>query len=337
MEGGVIAEVLTRRRLLERAGGILAGAACCPMAYSADTALGAELTERSRNEGLGILTTAPSTGTFPLMYFDGKWEQIGCCGKLRQSWVILGGRNLIALDYSEMLQKAMDPMSWGPNVTVFDLSGLEQMRLPWWIRASFVAVSPNGKMIAFNGQGGPPPASGRVQLDRGLLFGPVDAAELNKIHGLREDDPQGSQGDKRPATLAWSADGSMIVYGKEGHVYVYKLREGASHFLSEGSNPLWSPDGKWISYRGPNGEAMLIDPSGRDSRQLAQGRQITHALHWSPDGHYLFLTLATRVAGAEWGQLAVLRLDDGAMMLIGERGFGVDDSGKDWVVTGRRK
>jgi len=226
-------------------------------------------------------------------------------------------------------------MSWGPNVILLDLNGAEQRRFPLWIRANYVAVSRDGKMIAFRGQGGPPPSSGRLQLNRGLLFGRLDTPVFHKIFPLPEQgDPRGWEGGKPPETFAWSKDGSEIVYGKDGTIYDYNLAQDVSRALVKGSNPLWSPDGEWISYRGPNGEAMLVDPSGKKSRELLPGKRIAYALHWAPDGHYLLLTLSSEEAGVVWLQTAVYRLSDGAMTAIGEPGIAGDDSGKEWVVTG---
>lgn len=234
-----------------------------------------------------------------------------------------------------MWLRPTDPLSWRQNIGLFDLNGIEQKKFPLWIRANFVAVSPDGKMIAFRGQGGLPPSNGHLQLDRGLLFGRLDDPVFHKIYSLPEEgDPRGSAGDKPPETFAWSRDATEIVYGKDGTIYAYNLVRDASRPLAKGSNPLWSPEGTWISYRGPDGEAMLVDPAGKKSQLLLPGKKIAYALHWSPDGHYLLLTLLSQETGVSWLQTAVYRLRDGATTSIGKPGIAGDDSGKEWVLTG---
>lgn len=119
---------------------------------------------------------------------------------------------------------------------------------------------------------------------------------------------------------------------------MYNLRQHASRLLAEGSNLLWSPEGHWISYRGRHGEAVLIDPSGKKSQSILVGQKISHALHWSPDGRYLLLTLVSGNDILQWAHLMIYRMSDGALTPIGDLGQGsLDDSGREWVVTGPRR
>jgi Tol biopolymer transport system component len=156
------------------------------------------------------------------------------------------------------------------------------------------------------------------------------------LYSARSDVPA-TPPDRRPETISWSPNGSELAYGKDGTVYIYNLKEVASRSLAKGSNPLWSPDGGWISYRGPNGEAKLVDPSGEQSRQLIKEQTIVHALHWSPDSRYLLLTLTKDDGGLTWHHLMIYRLTDGAMTGTGDPGLNLDDSGEDWVLRGRRQ
>lgn len=269
------------------------------------------------------------------MYFNHRWRQFKCCGKFAQVWVVSGGASVIALDSSRLVPEPSSPSNWVSNVVLFRLDGVVTGKPPLWIRANYVAVSSDGKMIAFRGQGGPPPSQGGIQLENGLLYGRVDSPFFRKIYSLSErGDPRGWEGDKPPETFSWSRDATEIVYEKDGTIYIYNLAHEASRPLTKGSNPLWSPDGAWISYRGPDGEAMLIDPSGNRTKRLLPGKNIAYALHWSPDGRYLLLTLRSENASSVWFQTAVYRLSDGAVTQVGEPGIAGDDSAKDWVVTG---
>jgi hypothetical protein len=307
----------------------------CAPSYQHDPNLDAELAERSKREGLGILTTAPTTGTLPIMYFDQRWRPFKCCGKFAQAWVLSGGGGVVALDSSQLVPEPSSPTHWAANVTLFGLDGAVTARPPLWIRANYIAVSHDGKMIAFRGQGGPPPSQGGIQLESGLLYGRIDTPFFRKIHSLNEGrDPRGWDGDKPPETFSWSREATEIVYANDGDIYIYSLARSASRPLTKGSNPLWSPDGAWVSYRGPDGEAMIVDPSGKNPKRLLSGRKVAYALHWSPDGHYLLLTLRSENSSTVWFQTAIYRLSDGAITPIGEPGIAGDDSAKDWVVTG---
>ena len=303
----------------------------CTPSYPHNADLDKELAEQSRSDGLGIITTAPTFGTLPLTYFDGHGEQVRCCGKLRQTWAVSGGRQLFAIDTSSFILHPTAPELWEPNAFLFDVSGSELRRFPFWIRASFVAFSSDGKMIAFAGVAGSPQNRASRPVS-GIAFGPLDGTAFREIYRTSQ---VTIGGEEPPHTLAWSPGGTEITYGRDGNVLVYDLLTGHSRPLANGSNPLWSPDGKWISYRGPNGEAMLIEPSGEHRTVLLRGQRITQAMYWSPDSRYLLTNLLVNYDGLLWAQPIVYRLRDGATTAAGEPLRGWANSAQDWVVTGK--
>ena len=314
---------------------IFVALAACGAVGVAESNLEVELAQQSNRLGLGIITTMPSSGTFPVRYFDKTWEQVHCCGRISQTWVAIGGRSLITIDSSSSISHPGDPQAWGRNVFLSDLKGVEQRRLPSWIQGSFVAVSSDGKMIAFRGVGGLPPGS-VPRPERGLSYGPIDGTTFSKVYSLADSGRSSPSGDERAETLAWSPDARALVYSRDGTIYVYELKQGSPRSLAKGSNPQWSPDGKTISYRGPNHEAMLVNVNGRSVRQILADRKVHYALRWSPVGGYLLLSLRTEKNGVRLGQLCVYRLSDGAMLKLEEPGLG-DGFGQDWVLTGPRR
>jgi len=320
---------------------------CASPPFPHNPSLDAELAERSRTEGLAIVTAGPQSGTLPVAYFDRKWERINCCERLGFASVVQGGKSLIAVDGSFPFSmkeirslESMDPnvilSRLTPNVFLLDMNGGQRLRYGFRINsAGFIAVSSDERMIAFWGQAGPAPSTGHLEQNKGLLIGSLDSTVLQKIESLPPEERDPNR-DKRPETLAWSPDASELAYGNDSNILVYNLRTAVSRSIAKGTNPLWSPDGTTISYRGPNGEAMLIDPSGRSPLQIMQGRKIQHALHWSPDGRYLLLALLNDEGAVPWACLAVYRIEDGALTSIGEPGLSsLDDSGHDWILRPR--
>ena len=57
--------------------------------------------------------------------------------------------------------------------------------------------------------------------------------------------------------------------------------------ISDGTEALRSPDGRWITYRSRNNKLVLADPNGQVQRTLLDGRQALTPLRWSPDSKYL--------------------------------------------------
>jgi WD40 repeat protein len=314
--------------------GIFAVFAVCTAISAAEPDLAVQLAEQSKRVGLGVITTMPSNGHFPIRYFDNTWGQVHCCGRLSQTWVATGGRLLVSVDSSNFLLRSGDPQSWGRNVILVDLNGNERRRFSSWLHPDSVAVSPDGKMIAFRGQGGLPPGS-TPPPQSGLLLGPIDGTSFVKVHSVPSGNRFFVSRDERAETFAWSPDADALVYSRDGTIYIYDLAQSTSRSIAKGSNPQWSPDGATISYRGPNREAMLVDVAGKKPRRILEGQRIHHALRWSPDGRYLLLSLFTEERGVRFCQECVYRTKDGAVLKIGEKGLG-DDAGDDWVLAGPR-
>lgn len=69
---------------------------------------------------------------------------------------------------------------------------------------------------------------------------------------------------------AWSPDGNRIAFDDVGSVYVVSAAGGKPLRLAEGLAPQWSTSGEWVyySYRG---QTYRISPSGGDPQQLATG------------------------------------------------------------------
>src|SRR5262249_46592127 len=103
--------------------------------------------------------------------------------------------------------------------------------------------------------------------------------------------------------ITWSPDGKRLVFisdrGNQTDVYTLDAQTKALVRITDDtdfeSNPLWSPDGKWISFAKAGLKAGLyIAPSGGGAaRRLAEGNGnntfgngiVSHA--WSPDSRWI--------------------------------------------------
>jgi Tol biopolymer transport system component len=76
-------------------------------------------------------------------------------------------------------------------------------------------------------------------------------------------------------------------------------------FGSDGENPVWSPDGRFIAYdsgRGGSQQLYRKDAAGSGQEEpLTSGSGNLSALHWSPDGkHIVFSRTSPRSSGEIW-------------------------------------
>ncbi len=114
---------------------------------------------------------------------------------------------------------------------------------------------------------------------------------------------------------SWSPDDATFVYEENGVVLTYNLRSKEKQRVGSGTWPSWAPDGKWISYRNPEGRFVLVDAAGPITRSLFDGKNILTPLYWSPDSQY-FMYVAKTAAWRGFNCLdakdvIVYRLHDG--------------------------
>ena len=84
-------------------------------------------------------------------------------------------------------------------------------------------------------------------------------------------------------SVGWSPDSRKIVFSRHGRIIVIDIATGKREEIASGSNPAWSPDGRWISFLSPDMHPMLLDPSNRHEAILFSGRRVTGPIAWSPD------------------------------------------------------
>ena len=135
------------------------------------------------------------------------------------------------------------------------------------------AISPDGKRVA--------------AVVRGDLF----AVSLEKGGEAKRltDNPT------RDQDVAWSTDGKSLVFSsnRDGGYKLYSvdIASGTTTQLTRGSgidsDPLYSPDGKWIAFRrGPQTALYVIRPDGTGEQLAVKGPKIWD-FQWAPDSRWL--------------------------------------------------
>ena len=142
-----------------------------------------------------------------------------------------------------------------------------------------LALSPDGKKIAFTAHGDVFAASAR------------DGGDATRITSTPE----------MEAELTWAPDSRRIAYvsSRDGpaHLYVYDFGARTETRLTDGPEndvaPTWSPDGKTIAYFHNAHDLQVVDLATKQHRVLATGELDRppflpdHAIAWSPDGKWI--------------------------------------------------
>jgi dipeptidyl aminopeptidase/acylaminoacyl peptidase len=187
------------------------------------------------------------------------------------------------------------------------------------------ALAPDGTRFAFHGD-----SDITVAKKWGVHIGFLDGRPpILVVPGSDMETP-------RKRSIGWSPDSRYLVYDWNKRVSRYEIATSKVSTVADGSDPTWSPDGKWIAYRSPSNEAVLIDPAGGAPKYPLKQRKILGPLRWSPDGKYFFF--AEEFHHARWlgplgwnpgSRLVVARLEDGATCAV------YDSPDPDNMITGR--
>jgi len=137
-----------------------------------------------------------------------------------------------------------------------------------------MALSPSKTQVAFIGM------AGGSRFSLGLIKSSGEELTLATFDRRDGDDSMG---------LSWSPDGDRLVYGSEGRVKIINVSTMVSETLSDGFEPTWSTNGKWITYRRVDGRPEVYDVSTRQRSLVARGHRIASKVHWAPDSEYVMV------------------------------------------------
>ena len=132
--------------------------------------------------------------------------------------------------------------------------------------------------------------------------------------------------DQTDGTCSWSPDGRTLAYEKNGQVYTFDVSSRSSKRLLLGHDPSWTPRGRLIAYRDPNGRASLATDTGSALDWPLSTHKVIGSIRWSPDGRYVSLLEALphpSPTGAAY-HLLVARITDGAFVSVKELGIRTD-------------
>lgn len=257
-------------------------------------------------------------------FFDGNSRVLkaNCCSHPGSSTISRNRLVAVDLTSSSVLDLRRGPAgllaaipNYGGPVVVTDINNTVLARSELRIWPAEVSLSPDERLFAFIGV-----PKGGQQRDLGLYVGGFGKEQVRKLLSVT---PTTHHHDRPQAqtTVDWSADGKSLICAVEGAVLLVDPLTGRSRKLADGSAPLWSPSGDWISYVTGDWEAALLNVSSGESKHIDPGKKMSTPIEWSPDGRYL-LIYEGQGSHVPYGCIWVYRVSDGAFVPIPNYGVG---------------
>ncbi|MEO8050898.1 MAG: hypothetical protein ABI833_10825, partial [Acidobacteriota bacterium] len=262
----------------------------------AETDLISELQQKSEKEGLALVRLRGNL--VDLIPFG---SDLIHCVRGNTGFILTGispdGLKVIIMDYQGNLT-----INRIDGQVLMATSALKFPNMQSWL-------SPDGKRLLF------------LTLSNSSISG-LYIADLtsNRVEFLERELPPPGLSYGLSKSAGWSRDGTSVVYAHERQIIKLDLGSRMKSTLANGTNPSWSPDGKWIAYKGEDGTARLIASDRSLQKDIMPGHQILGYLHWSPDSEYLMfgenfkpdLLEAFERFGSS-SRLSVYRIRDGAV------------------------
>jgi Periplasmic component of the Tol biopolymer transport system len=292
--------------------------------------------KRRGDEGLALVRLQDNLmGLLPL---GNEWQTLLNPRGVSSAWFSGDGKTVVWGIYQSQ-QEQLATCPWPVVVEVLNEPGYWQ--LPGNIlNIRAMAVSSDAKQVAFAGSFKPegvfdPALPKRARWITGLQY--IDS-KSNKTSLILPFEEQ----SREVTSISFSPDGTQFVYDYKNRIFVYDVGSGSSRQITSGTNPTWSPNGKWIAFRSLSGEAVAVNATTFQTETIFGRRKIKTSVHWSPDSRYVAMAepispASNLVRGRNpvWGpiaQMIVERLEDHATAIV--HLFdpeGADDRGVYWI------
>ena len=199
--------------------------------------------------------------------------------------------------------------------------------------ATSIAVSPNGKEVAFVAHGDVYVTSTEYQTTRRITDTP------SQERGVSFSD------DGRALYYAAERNGHWGIYrtvltAKDDEYFSYCFGTKEEQF-SDGNEtcfqPQVSPDGEWVAFLRDRTDLCIKSAKGGKTKCLLKGVNYSYSdgdqsFEWSPDSHYL---LCTYMEGGRWNNVdvALVDIDDGTVTDLTQSGY--SDGNFRWALKGK--
>ena len=145
-----------------------------------------------------------------------------------------------------------------------------------------------------------------------------------------------TESDKEDVFPVFSPDASILVFQRNGDLYLVPSLGGSPRFLAaNGSLPAFSPDGKNISFASSDGRLMMVELNGGEPRVLQSGFDAVHQSLWMPDGQHILFGAVEPPNEYEWWMTPSNggeRIPTNAVSSLGIKGISVFPT---WLEPGR--
>ncbi len=87
--------------------------------------------------------------------------------------------------------------------------------------------------------------------------------------------------------IEWNSGEEYIAvsnFGKE-LLWILSVSGTEKYFFEHATNPVWSPDGRWLAYVSQSQKVIVVSPKDKETQELGKGTNIK----WSPNGLWLIL------------------------------------------------